>query len=93
MTILILVLVAIGLVVLEDKWAVHAMRSLKAKNGCQSVLVEPGEKVSWSATVENHGRLPVWCRIFRMKFSRKRMNPGAGCFGEKTPSPGPANTV
>ena len=59
MTILILVLVAIGLVVLEDKWAVHAMRSLKAKNGCQSVLVEPGEKVSWSATVENHGRLPV----------------------------------
>ena len=59
MTILILVLVVIGLVVLEDKWAVHAMRSLIARNGCQSILVEPGEKVIWSATVENHGRLPV----------------------------------
>ena len=59
MTILILVLVVIGLVVLENRWALIASRSIKTHNGCQAILVEPGEQVTWSATVENHGRLPV----------------------------------
>ena len=59
MTMIILVLVVIGLVVLEKKWALIASRSIKTYNGCQAVLVEPGEQVVWNATVENHGRLPV----------------------------------
>lgn len=59
MTIVILVLLALGLVVLENKWATHALRSLEVHNSCDSSLAEPGQPVVWSATVDNYSRLPI----------------------------------
>jgi uncharacterized protein (DUF58 family) len=59
MTIVILVLLALGLAVLEDKWASYALRSLEIHSSCDQSLAEPGQKVTWSATVDNFSRLPI----------------------------------
>ena len=59
MTIVILVLLALGLVVLEDKWASYALRSLEIHSECDHALIEPGKTVVWSATVDNYSRLPI----------------------------------
>ena len=59
MTIAILIVVAIGLVLLERKWAVYAMRSIQLRTECDRPLAEPGQPVTWTATVDNYSRLPI----------------------------------
>lgn len=59
MTIVILVLLALGLAVLEDKWAGYALRSMEVHGSCDHTLAAPGQKVIWSATVDNYSRLPI----------------------------------
>jgi len=59
MTAVILLLAAICLVLLEQKWAAYALRSLDVHTQCDHYLAEPGQPVTWSITVENHSRLPI----------------------------------
>lgn len=59
MTAVLLLLAAICLVLLEQKWAAYALRSLEVHTQCDHYLAEPGQPVTWSITVENHSRLPI----------------------------------
>lgn len=59
MTIVILILLVLGFAVLEYKWASYALRSLAIRGSCDRVLAEPGQNVTWSATVDNYSRLPI----------------------------------
>ena len=59
MIIPIIILVVVGFVLLEYKWAEYALEALHIKGSCDQTLVEPGQPVTWSATVENHSRLPI----------------------------------
>lgn len=56
---LLIVLAALLLVWLERKWMPYALRSLSFRGGPDRLLVEPGERVVWRGTVENHSRLPI----------------------------------
>lgn len=56
---MILILAGILLLVLEKIWAPFALQSLHIKGSCDHILAEPGETITWSATVENHSRLPI----------------------------------
>jgi hypothetical protein len=44
---------------LDRQWGPFALRSLRLKSGCDKQMAEPGETVTWTATVENTGRLSV----------------------------------
>ena len=59
MTIAILIVVVIGFVLLERKWASYALRSIHIRTSCDSPLAEPDQPVTWSATVDNYSRLPI----------------------------------
>ncbi len=59
MTAVILLLLLAGFAVLEAKWAGFALRSLGLSCSCDRPLAEPGQEVSWSATVDNYSRLPL----------------------------------
>lgn len=56
---LLIVLAALLLVWLERKWMPHAIRSLTFRGGPDRLLAEPGDRIVWSSTVENHSRLPI----------------------------------
>ena len=56
---LILVVVAVGLLLLERKWAPYALGCIRVRHGCDLPLVEPDQPVTWSTTVENYSRLPI----------------------------------
>lgn len=55
----ILILAVVLLLALQKFWAPYALASLRFKGSCDHILAEPGETVTWTATVENHSRLPV----------------------------------
>ena len=59
MIIPILILVVLGLVLLERRWAEFALRSLGIRCHCDRPLVQPDQPVTLSATVENYSRLPI----------------------------------
>lgn len=59
MIIAIIILVVAGFVLLEYKWAEYALKALHIRCNCDQTLVEPGQSITWSATVENHSRLPI----------------------------------
>lgn len=59
MTIAILLVVFLGFALLEHKWASYALQSLAVHGRCDRALAEPGEPVTWSATVDNYSRLPI----------------------------------
>ena len=59
MTIFILILVFLGFGLLEYKWASYALDSLRIHSSCDCPLAEPGQTVTWSATVDNYSRLPI----------------------------------
>lgn len=44
---------------LEKNWAGWALKKLRFTGSCDRVFAEPGEAVTWKATVENTWRLPV----------------------------------
>lgn len=58
-TFLILILVAAVLAGLEYYWANYGLDALHFKGEVDHTLAEPGEVITWSATVENHSRLPI----------------------------------
>ena len=59
MTIAILLVLAVGFALLEHKWASYALRSLGIHGSCDRPLAEPGQTVTWNATVDNYSRLPI----------------------------------
>lgn len=59
MIVLILLLVALGLVLLEKKWAQYATDALQFRQSCDHPLAEPEQIITCLATVENHSKLPV----------------------------------
>ena len=58
-TFLILVLVAAVFAALEYYWANYGLDALHFKGEADHTLAEPGEVITWNATVENHSRLPI----------------------------------
>lgn len=59
MSIAVVILLLLGLVLLEHKWASYALSSLGFRGSCDRPLAEPGQCVTWSATVDNYSRLPI----------------------------------
>ena len=59
MILLVLIPAVIVLAVLERIWAPAALKALRFKGSCDHALAEPGETITWSATVENQSRLPI----------------------------------
>ena len=59
MTAVILILVVLGFALLEYKWASYALNSLGTHFQCDRALAEPGQPITWSATVDNYSRLPI----------------------------------
>ena len=59
MILLVLIPAVIVLAVLERIWAPAALKALRFKGNCDHALAEPGETITWSATVENQSRLPI----------------------------------
>ena len=55
----ILILAAGLLIWLDRLWGPWALKALSLRFDCDKRLVEPGETVTWSATVENRGRFSV----------------------------------
>lgn len=55
----ILILVAAVLAVLEKIWAPRALKALQLHGSCDKICAEPGEVVTWTATVSNSGRVPI----------------------------------
>lgn len=53
------VLAAVLLVVLNKYWAPTAIRKMNFRGSCSHILAEPGQRVTWSGTVENRSLLPV----------------------------------
>jgi uncharacterized protein (DUF58 family) len=56
---LLLAIAALALAALEYFWAEYAWQSLGFRGGCDEILAEPGETVTWSGTVENTGKWPI----------------------------------
>lgn len=58
---ILIVLLLIILVVwrAEYKWGSFAIHALRTHSKCDSIVAEPGQPVTWSATVENHSRRPI----------------------------------
>ncbi len=59
MTFLILLVVTVCVVLLERKWAEYALRSLNIRTDCDCFLAQPGQPVTWSASLDNYSRLPI----------------------------------
>ena len=58
-TFVILLLIAAVLAALEYYWANYGLDAIRFKGEADHTLAEPGEEITWSATVENHSRLPI----------------------------------
>lgn len=56
---IILILGTAVIALLEYYWAPYSLRSVRFRGKCSKGLVQPGEIVTWSGTVENTGRLPI----------------------------------
>lgn len=56
---LLVALAVVVLVLFEKYWADFALRSLRFKGSLSRPFAEPGEIITWSATIENHSRLPI----------------------------------
>lgn len=54
-----LILAVLALAVLEKYWAPMVLKVLQCRGSCDRLCAEPGEEIIWSATVENHSRLPI----------------------------------
>lgn len=59
MSMIILLLPMIVLAVFEKYWACWALKQLRIRGSFDKICAEPGEIITWSATVENSSRLPV----------------------------------
>ena len=59
MTFAVVLIVVLGFALLEHKWAAYALRSLDVHSGCDRPLAEPGQTVTWSATLDNYSCLPI----------------------------------
>lgn len=56
---LILLLAVFVLVVLEKYWPSLVLKNLRFRGSADRITAEPGQLITWSATVENRSRLPV----------------------------------
>ena len=56
---ILITLAAAVLALMERYWTDFALRALRFKGSLDRTFAEPGEIISWSATVENHSRLPI----------------------------------
>ena len=56
---ILLVLAALVLGILEYYWANYSLGALHCETTSDHILAEPGEVVTWSATVENRSRIPI----------------------------------
>lgn len=54
-----IILAVIVLAVLEYYWANHSLKALRFKGQTDRILAEPGEEITWNATVENLSRMPI----------------------------------
>ena len=59
MIVALILLAALLLAYLEKNWAKWSSRALVYRGSSHKLLAEPGEAVTWQATVENRGRLPI----------------------------------
>ena len=59
MIIIVLLLIILAVRKAERKWGNFAINALQIHSKCDSVMAEPGQPVTWSATVENHSRRPI----------------------------------
>lgn len=59
MTVIVLMVVVLGFVLLERKWAEYALKSLAIRTSWDSTLAEPEKPITQSVTVENHSRLAI----------------------------------
>lgn len=58
-TVILLLLVAAVIAALEYYWANYGLNALHFKGEVSHTLAEPDEEITWSATVENHSRMPI----------------------------------
>ena len=56
------------LAVLQKRWAPEGLKRLTVQGKTDKLLAEPGETVTWHATVENHSRLPVLFSRLQLHF-------------------------
>ena len=59
MIVIVLLLIILAVRKAERKWGSFAINALRIHSKCDSVMAEPGQPVTWSATVENHSRRPI----------------------------------
>lgn len=71
----ILLLAVIALVLLERFWANYAMEYVHFSGECDTLLAEPGQRVTWRSTVENHSRLPVPFIRLELRFPNEMQPP------------------
>ena len=65
---IILLVFAIAVAVAQHQWAGSALRKLSVESGADRILARPGEKITWSAKVNNHSRLPVLFSRLQLQF-------------------------
>lgn len=58
-TFIVLLLIAALVAALEYYWANYGLNALHFKGEASHTLSEPDEEITWSATVENHSRMPI----------------------------------
>lgn len=54
-----LILTVVILAVLEFFWAHRSLDALAAESSADKILAEPGEIITWTATVKNKSRMPI----------------------------------
>lgn len=64
----IILLAALMLVVAQRRWAGAALERLRVSGKADKVLVQPGETLQWTASVENIGRIPVLFTRLQLRF-------------------------
>lgn len=65
---IVLLLAAVLLAIAQSRWAGAALRKLSLEGSTDHVLAEPGEKITWSAKLNNHSRLPVLFSRLQLHF-------------------------
>ena len=53
------ILTVLVILFLERRWAPYALQYIRFSGQCSTLLAQPGEKITWTSTVENHSRLPI----------------------------------
>ena len=67
---------AVLLGIAQAKWAGLVLRKLSVAGKADCLLAQPGEKITWYATVNNHSRFPVLFTRLQLQF------PGNAAFEE-----------